>query len=235
MKPKRIVLVRHGESQGNADAAIRATVPDHSLQLTDKGHAEAQGAGKKLAALFAGEPLRVYLSPYRRTRQTWESIQLGAEPTLNVAKQTEDPRLREQDFGHLRPAEAHRQIDQERDHFGTFFYRIKDGESGADVYDRISIFLDSLWRDFEKPEYPPNTLIVTHGLTIRLFMMRWFHWSVERFENLRNPRNAEHYVMEVPNRNDPSSRFELLTPMREYTDEETAAYRQRLNERNTTE
>jgi len=32
---------------------------------------------------------------------------------------------------------------------------------------------------------------VTHGLTMRLFCMRWFHWTVEYFESLNNPENAE--------------------------------------------
>ena len=33
-RPRRIILVRHGESQGNVDDAIYETVPDHALTLT---------------------------------------------------------------------------------------------------------------------------------------------------------------------------------------------------------
>ena len=54
----------------------------------------------------------------------------------------------------------------------SFYYRIPDGESGADVYDRVSTFLETLYRDFAKPDYPENTIIVTHGMTLRLFFMR---------------------------------------------------------------
>ena len=32
---------------------------------------------------------------------------------------------------------------------------------------------------------------VTHGLAMRLFCMRWFHWTVAEFESLSNPGNAE--------------------------------------------
>ena len=85
---------------------------------------------------------------------------------------------------------------KQRDNFSTFYYRIPDGESGADVYDRLSTFLETLHRDFNKPNYPQNTLIVTHGLTLRLFLMRWFHWTVEEFENLRNPYNCQVVVMQ---------------------------------------
>ena len=35
-----------------------------------------------------------------------------------------------------------------------------------------------------------SLVIVTHGLTMRLFCMRWFHWSVEYFESLENPETA---------------------------------------------
>ena len=74
-----------------------------------------------------------------------------------------------------------------RDAYGTFYYRISEGESGADVYDRVSDFFGTLHRDFEKPDFPANALIVTHGMTLRLFLMRWFHWTVEEFEQLANP------------------------------------------------
>ncbi|GAA3294993.1 hypothetical protein GCM10020295_21010 [Streptomyces cinereospinus] len=34
-------------------------------------------------------------------------------------------------------------------------------------------------------------LLVTHGLAMRLFCMRWFHWTVAEFESLSNPGNGE--------------------------------------------
>lgn len=42
-----------------------------------------------------------------------------------------------------------------------------------------------------------NLIIVTHGLTSRVFLMKWFKWTVEQFENLYNPRNCEYRVMEL--------------------------------------
>jgi broad specificity phosphatase PhoE len=59
------------------------------------------------------------------------------------------------------------------------------------VYDRVGGFLESLFRSFEAPDHPPNVLLVTHGLAMRLFCMRWFHWTVADFESLSNPGNAE--------------------------------------------
>jgi broad specificity phosphatase PhoE len=41
-----------------------------------------------------------------------------------------------------------------------------------------------------------NVLIVCHGLTLRLFLMRWFQYSVKDFEGTENPGNAQVCVME---------------------------------------
>ena len=68
---------------------------------------------------------------------------------------------------------------QERADYGHFFYRIPNGESAADAYDRISGFNESLWRQFgEKEEEGGEAkasvyVIVTHGLMTRVFLMKW--------------------------------------------------------------
>lgn len=41
---------------------------------------------------------------------------------------------------------------QERADYGHFFYRIPDGESAADAYDRVSGFNESLWRQFSEED-----------------------------------------------------------------------------------
>jgi broad specificity phosphatase PhoE len=194
MKPKRIILVRHGKSEGNVDKNQYKTVPDYALNLSSEGMEQARQAGREIKGIIGSETLQVYLSPYYRTRQTYQYIRESVEK--NVVKVFEDPRLREQDWGHLRSPDVNEEIIRERDNFSTFYYLIPDGESGADVYDRVSTFLETLHRDFDKPDYPQNALIVTHGMTLRLFLMRWFHWSVEEFETLRNPGNAQIVVMQ---------------------------------------
>jgi broad specificity phosphatase PhoE len=194
MKPGRIILVRHGESEGNFDKIHYETVPDYALNLTPKGIEQAQQAGAEIKSLIGSETLYVYLSPYFRTRQTYQYIKDSVGP--NVVKAVEDPRLREQDWGHLRNADVNEEIVRNRRRYSPFYFRIPDGESGADVYDRVSTFLESLHRDFNKPGFPQNVLIVTHGMTLRLFLMRWFHWSVEEFENLHNLQNCQIVVMQ---------------------------------------
>ncbi|MDI2129979.1 histidine phosphatase family protein [Yinghuangia seranimata] len=194
-RPKRIVLIRHGESQGNVDPAVYERTPDHALELTERGRDQCARAGAALRELFAGEHVTAFVSPYRRTRETFRH--LGLDPATTRMK--EEPRLREQDWGNLQdPSDIDRQR-AERDAYGHFFYRFKDGESGADVYDRVGAFLETMHRDFARHalRYGPdrNVLLVTHGLTMRLFCMRWFHWSVEEFECLSNPDNGETRVL----------------------------------------
>jgi broad specificity phosphatase PhoE len=127
-----------------------------------------------------------------------------------VVRSLEDPRIREQEWGHLRSADETHALSRERIAYSPFYYRLPDGESGADVYDRVSTFLESLHRDFTKEDFPDNTLIVTHGMTLRIFLMRWFHWTVEYFERVKNPGNAEVVVMERDNQ----GQYEVTTPLR---------------------
>lgn len=39
--PKRIILVRHAESQGNVNKHLYANVPDSQLKITEKGQRQA--------------------------------------------------------------------------------------------------------------------------------------------------------------------------------------------------
>ncbi|MBA0051971.1 phosphoglycerate mutase family protein [Streptomyces sp. AJS327] len=185
-RPRRIVLLRHGESEGNSDDTIYERVPDHALALTERGTRQAAEAGKYLRDLFGQERVSAYVSPYRRTRETLTALAL--DPTLLRVR--EEPRLREQDWGNWQDREDVRKQKAYRNAYGHFFYRFAQGESGADVYDRVGAFLESLWRSFESPDHPPNVLLVTHGLTMRLFCMRWLHWTVPQFEALSNPENG---------------------------------------------
>ncbi|MEU0660523.1 histidine phosphatase family protein [Streptomyces lavendulocolor] len=186
-RPRRIVLVRHGESEGNADDTVYEREPDHDLRLTDRGRRQAEETGERLRALFGDEPVSVYISPYRRTHETYQLFRLDPAQV----RVREEPRLREQDWGNWQDRNDVRLQKAYRDAYGHFFYRFAQGESGADVYDRVGAFLESLHRSFEAPDHPPNVLLVTHGLTMRLFCMRWFHWTVAEFESLTNPRNGE--------------------------------------------
>ena len=209
MKPKRIILIRHGESEGNIDRNTYAVKPDFKLLLTKAGVLQAIEAGAKLRQITGDVPIMFYISPMWRTRMTFENIARHYDPMM--VRWKEDPRLREQEWRHFRDLKANILIDDERNKFGTFYYRIKDGESCADVYDRVSDFMHSMYRDFEKKDFPDNAVLITHGMTLRLFLMRWFRWTVEEFETLRNPKNADIVVMEL---NRTTNKYALATELK---------------------
>ncbi len=210
MKPKRIILLRHAESEGNVNKEIYKTKPDYALNLTELGKEQATTSGELIYKLIGSESVEAYVSPFYRTRQTLACV----SPFLvNLKDVREDPRLREQEWcGRLRTEGYDYNTEEERDAFGHFYYRFHGGESCADVFDRVSTFLETLHRDFKKPTYSNNCLIVTHGMTLRVFLMRWFHLTVEDFELLRNPKNAQFFTMELQK----SGKYELINQLEKY-------------------
>lgn len=204
-KPRLIILIRHGQSEGNKNREIHQAVPDHKVPLTSEGWNQARDAGRRLRGLLKpSDRLHFFISPYRRTRETTEGILstlTGDDPSpspfpRNSIKVFEEPRLREQDFGNFQPCSAEvERIWQERAEYGHFFYRIPNGESAADAYDRVSGFNESLWRQFGDEDFASVCVLVTHGLMSRIFLMKWYHFSVEYFEDLRNVNHCEFLIM----------------------------------------
>jgi broad specificity phosphatase PhoE len=182
-----IKLVRHGESRANTGEMVAHEVGDHAISLSDLGHQQARRIGTSLGADFARRAL-IYVSPYRRTRETLEGILTGSGIPSDERAQLRiyvDPRLREVEHGY-EPIEPQEEL---RKTHGWFYYRFRGGESPADCYDRTSSFLESMMRQVERKS-ADSVLIVTHGLTIRCFVMRFLHLGVEDFDELANPRNC---------------------------------------------
>lgn len=223
MKPLSIFLIRHGESAGNVDKSVYQDTPDWKVPLTEKGELQAIEAGKKFRELFMIDefykrfPLRkrglmqVYTSPWYRARQTTKNLFIGMDLFYENVK--EDPRIREQEWGNYQEAHLQKKLKEERYRYGSFFYRMPHGESGADVYDRVTSFMDTLYRDFEKDNFPYNVIISTHGLTIKAFLMRWFHWSVEDFDKYDTPDNCAIIRMDLQD----NDRYKLMTELKLYT------------------
>jgi broad specificity phosphatase PhoE len=181
-----IKLVRHGESGANVGEVDPREVGDHTISLTERGRAQALEAGRKIGADFLRQAL-VYCSPYLRTRQTLECVLEGSGLARSERPRIyEDPRLREVEHGYdsFHEQEALRKVH------GWFYYRFRGGESPADCFDRTSGFLESLMRQVER-KHAARAVIITHGLTIRCFVMRFLHLGIEEFESLANPENAD--------------------------------------------
>lgn len=212
-KPRRIILVRHGQSIGNARKEEHAVTPDYALWLTDLGKSQAVQAGMQIRDIVGDSKTMFYVSSYRRTRETFAGITQSFDKDKVAYR--DEPRLREQEWNRRFNSETYRDETKERDAYGHFYYRFMGGENCADVYDRISGFLDTLHRDFHKPDFPENVVIVGHGMMNRVFLMRWFHWSVEYFETIRNPKNGSLYVLEKESAFS-NAKYKLTTPLEFY-------------------
>ncbi|KAI5863375.1 phosphoglycerate mutase-like protein [Durotheca rogersii] len=224
-RPRLIILIRHAQSEGNKNREIHQTIPDHRVKLTPEGWQQARDAGRRLRAMLRpDDTLQFYTSPYQRTRETTEGILetlTSDDPDPSPFKRTnmkiyEEPRLREQDFGNFQPCSAEMErMWQERADYGHFFYRIPNGESAADAYDRVSGFNESLWRQFGEEDFPSVCVLVTHGLMSRVFLMKWYHFSVEYFEDLRNVNHCEFLIM---TKQKDSGKYDLENKLRTWSE-----------------
>lgn len=150
LRPKRIILIRHGESLGNVDDKAYVTTPDWKVPITPKGRNQANKAGETLNSLIdADEFVFLYYSPYLRTRQTVDEIVKHLK-SRQIISSREEPRISEQQFGNFQNVKEVLYAKQERHEFGRFYYRFKSGEAGLDVYSRVSSFISTLLRDCQQ-------------------------------------------------------------------------------------
>jgi len=236
---KRIILLRHGESLGNVHPTLFASKPDPSMPLTHEGLHQAYEAGRKLQ-IPREQSVCFYISPYLRSWQTCERVIAGwigeefdktirgfeiewtpegvvwdfdsEEVFRNYGvrfRLKEDPRLRELEWsGTFQNIDEMPQQIAERKKFGSFYYRFRGGENGGDAYLRVSAFLETMHRDMGKDE---NFVLVSHGLTLRLLLMRYYHWSVALFHSIKNFRHCEGIEMD---RCESDGRFRLAQNVR---------------------
>jgi broad specificity phosphatase PhoE len=190
-RPRRIFLVRHGQSHGNVDETLYSLTPDHAMELTELGIEQARVAGRFLRERIGDKPVHCFLSPYTRASQTLSQIVTAFDSSKFAIR--EDPLLREQEFGNFQDVELIRRSKAERRRYGRFWYRFANGESGADVHNRAADFLSTLFRqmDLASRREAQHYVIIAHGLFVRLFCMRYMGWTVAQFEQVWNPSNCE--------------------------------------------
>ncbi|KAI5968942.1 hypothetical protein KGF57_000057 [Candida theae] len=218
-----------GKPTSNCDKSVNSNTPNHLVPLTTKGHHQSLEAGKALAKFVhhqavqdssnrrSRKTIMFYTSPYRRTRETCQNIIEGIkdEPGIEYRVQ-EETRMREQDFGNFQKSkEEMEKIWEERAHYGHFFYRIPHGESAADVYDRVATFNETLYRQFKSDDFPNILVLVSHGIWSRVFLMKWFKWTYEEFESLKNIPHCQYIIMK---KNPNTQKYHLKTKLRTWED-----------------
>ena len=64
MRPKQIIIIRHGESEANVNKSMYEHTPDHMINLTDKGKEQCLRAGLTLNEILTGKNITVWSSPF---------------------------------------------------------------------------------------------------------------------------------------------------------------------------
>jgi len=201
----RIFLVRHGQSISNVNARIYAEMSDHVIPLSDAGRQQASDAGAFLRKYLGKLPrdesfsaVRMWTSPYRRTRETADEIQ-GAIGDAVALDRREHINLCEQQFGlfdgvpdeelPIRFPNEHAHYQKCVNHEGKFWARVPLGESRFDVAVRVRETFGTFLRDAERWQYK-NIIVICHGVTLRAFVMQWLHLTPEWFEAEGTPGNC---------------------------------------------
>ena len=148
--PKRIWLVRHGESAGNVASGIAQSwgelkvdvaERDVDVPLSNAGIEQSRALGRWFAQLATDErPDVVLTSPYLRARQTADLIREARGLAQDTLAPVRDERLREREFGildRLTPSgvrELHPEQAELRRVIGKFYHRPPGGPDTVQVF-----------------------------------------------------------------------------------------------------
>lgn len=228
--PGDLVLVRHGQSEGNivvenakvgelsgyTDAFV--TTPGHQWRLTALGQAQAAAIGGWLAGAFPPVESRPgfdnwFVSPYVRTRET--AALLGLPEAAWVMNRA----LRERDWGDIGSMPRTTFVERYPDNaamkeIDPLYWVPPGGESIANVAeDRVRNVLSTLHRECSDR----RVLAVTHGelmWSMRLVLERWddeefLRRDVDNTERITNCM-ALHYTRTDPVTGDHADRLTHL-------------------------
>jgi broad specificity phosphatase PhoE len=209
----RILLIRHGESEGNVNPESYTEKGDWNIGLTDKGIEQAQCAGIFLREHFRQTtdkwPL-FFVSGYRRPQETLSGAYAHFSDAFEGAPKEPytDPRLSEQSFGGLNLLQklaqqdsalgehAYMQLQLSKAFIKTDPIKAKAlfGESILETIANVKAFIDgSLQRDLD--EGHDYIVIFAHGRVITSFLANWFHVPFDQLKSLKNPKNCD--VIEI--------------------------------------
>lgn len=173
-----LLLIRHGESEGNVAATdarmagaevIAVPARDADVNLSGTGQEQAKALGAALARIAEEfRPDAVVSSPYARAFQTAE---IAVEAAGWPVKVQLDERLRDRELGildrltRLGVEKRYPEESERREWLGKMYYRPPGGESWSDVALRLRSVLDEL----NNLGSGHRVMLVCHDALIMLF------------------------------------------------------------------
>ena len=176
-----LYLVRHGQSEANAQAILQGSQID--TPLTPLGRQQAQITREKLLPLTFDH---TYSSPLLRAGETASIITAGQQPI------TFDPCLREFDYGiwdgyKLNSlSQKYSEYFNDMNRFIAEASNIHQGDTYSGIQEQLRSFMDELFTRYQAQD--SNILVVSHGMTIKLWVS--FLMGVTNHDILMEPANA---------------------------------------------
>lgn len=208
----RIVLVRHGESEGNVNGARYADVGDPPICLTAEGQSQLRSTGIFLRHYYNSTgrkgltaPQRIWVSPFARAEQSAAlALEAFRDVSLDICR---DRRLVEQNFG-LIPYIAYQknpkhdeliralvEISKEVASKDPFLAAPPFGESPAAQHVRVMDFLRLM--DAERDEQGiEDVCIVSHGGTGKHIIMDRMKLPFTAWKEIALQNNGDVTVIE---------------------------------------
>lgn len=194
-----IFFVRHAQSQSNVDVNVLKLQTNVSVNLSEIGLAQGKETGEFLSEFLTSanlekDGIKVWNSPYERTRQTSQIIKdVFTNKSLNFTEE-ESIYISERQFGlvddvheydkHYAHESKHYKLHKEHKH--DFFARPPLGESPYDMCMRLDFFLRTVLNNESEIK---NHIVVSHGAAIRGLILMHQKQKYEEY-NCPNPANA---------------------------------------------
>jgi broad specificity phosphatase PhoE len=200
-----IFLVRHAQSQSNIDEQILKEQTNVGIHLTDTGIQQAKEVGDFIVSNYYShlKPLKIWNSPYNRTRQTANEIKKQLKNNKIHYIEEESIYIIERQFGLIDDAINYQKSHPvEYSHYllhnkenKEFFVRPPLGESPFDMCMRLDFLLRCVIS--QEPEY--QHIIVSHGAAIRGLVIMQEKLPYEDYFKIPNPSNASIHHLDANN------------------------------------
>lgn len=186
---KVLILIRHGESAANVNADYHIHTPDHNIPLTYKGIEQSK---KIKFSEELNESSKIYCSPYKRTYETACNA-LSKEYHNRIIQ---EPLICERKVKWSWGNEHYNNVIENWKEKGSFWWKGIDHEfeSGADVYQRASVFLNKITLKHFLDSDSKTVYVFTHGFFMNMFRIALIGNECLDFNDYRkNPKNCEQW------------------------------------------
>lgn len=195
---KTIYFVRHGQSEANIDYDLLYLKADEDVELTERGKLDAIHAGHVMEGYLKNmtpEDAIFLVSPYRRTRQTFERLAAvagvndpGKDYAIDIVEEIVEHKMNL--VGH--PENFNKFKDYENSGWKPSSHmdvQYDGGESLRDVKVRAELFLE----DCKSTDWE-HIIVVSHGLFIKMALSLLDGIDPD---NIMHPNNGEVIVRKI--------------------------------------